>query len=574
RMLAGRAKEFDTLRQPGGLAGFPSRSESPFDAFGTGHSSTSLSAALGFAEADRLSGKNGYSVAVVGDGAFTGGMIHEALNNVRKDLRFIVVLNDNDMSISKSTGRVSRYLTRIRVSRSYRMTKQKTAKALDNMPLIGPRLAKAFRRLKSRLKRRVYAHNYFEDLGFLYLGPCDGHNEALLEKRLREAKERQGPVLLHLKTKKGKGVPEAEKDPVSYHALPVPDNEGTFHRDAGETLCRMAEKDPGVVAVTAAMAEGTGLVPFAEAYPQRFFDVGIAEEHAVTFSAGLAAAGMKPYFAVYSTFLQRGFDQVLHDVALQNLPVRFLIDRAGLAKGDGPTHHGIFDVSFLSSVPGVRVWHPASLKSLENMLEESLTADGPLFIRYENRKDNPDILSAFFEGKEEKADGIRVYGDESPACAFIGYGGCAADALEACRGLREQGVNAAAVLLEKIAPYGETAENIASVLPMPLPIVFMEEGIKQGGAGERLFFALRDGCPGFDPGLYRILAIDGHFAKSEKGKNLKETCRVTAEDGKREMLSLLSHGKQTVNKPENQKKDLPNDEESAKIQSDIRRFAE
>ena len=362
KILTGRAEAFDTLRTPGGLSGFPVRRESPHDPFGTGHSSTSLSAALGFARADALRGEKHFTVAVVGDGAFTGGMIHEALNNCDEKLRLLIVLNDNEMSISRNIGAFARYFSRIRSTGRYGATKRKTRSLLSKLPLVGNGVTRLISAAKKRIKRHVYRNNYFEELGLAYLGPVDGHDEEALERVFREARLRDAASVVHVHTQKGKGYPCAEEDPTAFHGV-SPQTVGekmSFQRVAVRTLTEMAREDGSICAVTAAMGEGTGLSYFEEVFPKRYFDVGIAEEHALTFSAGLAATGLKPYFAVYSTFLQRAYDNLLHDVALQGLPVRILVDRAGLAEGDGATHHGIFDVAFASHVPGISILSPAT----------------------------------------------------------------------------------------------------------------------------------------------------------------------------------------------------------------------
>lgn len=527
KILTGRADAFDTLRQPGGLSGFPVIRESEHDPFGTGHSSTSLSAALGFAEADALLGRESYTVAVIGDGAMTGGMIHEALNNCKKTLRMVIILNDNGMSISRNIGRFSSYLSRIRVARHYRMTKRRAKKLLSHIPLVGKPLSRLISRVKKWLKRQLYVENYFEDLGILYLGPIDGHDLPTLERTLREAKENAGTVLVHVRTKKGKGCPSAEKNPTAYHGVaahsnaPVPFSEegaSSFHKVAADTLCEMAREDESICAVTAAMGEGTGLVAFAEAYPERFFDVGIAEAHALTFSAGLCAAGLKPYFAVYSTFLQRAYDNLLHDAALQGLPVRLLVDRAGIAVSDGATHHGIFDVAYASTIPSVAIWAPASYASLREMMRESVHVKTPLIIRYPNAEESSSLTELFYKNNDFANLGLRLWGDESPSIAIVTYGQIACEAVCAARELQKEGVRVRVILLEKLAPYAESAAALECVLPMDCPLVFLEEGIYRGGAGMQLALAF---VGSRHPA--RVLAIKDTFAVLEgEGTPYKE----------------------------------------------------
>ena len=385
KLITGRRDRFDTLRQSGGLSGFPKRSESPHDCFGTGHSSTSLSAALGFAQSDRLSGSNAYTVCVLGDGAYTGGMIHEALNNCRRDLRLIIIINENEMSISKNIGRFAKTLSHLRSTRGYFRTKNATTSFLGHIPLIGRKLVIFIRRIKMAIKSILYSSNYFENLGLYYLGPVDGNDEAAVERLLQEAKATKHSCVIHLKTQKGKGYAPAETTPSQFHGVSpnktsVPDG-NSFSREMGEHLTKLAEKDKKICAITAAMADGTGLVHFKDAYPDRFFDVGIAEEHAVTFAAGLAANGYRPVVAIYSTFLQRAYDNIIHDVALQGLPVVFCIDRAGLNSADGATHHGIFDVSFLSHIPNLKLYTPITREGLRRSLEAALADGAPCAIR-------------------------------------------------------------------------------------------------------------------------------------------------------------------------------------------------
>lgn len=542
KILTGRAGEFNQLRMPGGLSGFPSRRESVHDAFGTGHSSTALSAALGFAKADALAGRPCYSVAVIGDGATTGGLFHEALNNCDKDLKLIVVLNDNDMSISPNIGLFARYLTRIRLSRGYTGTKRRAKAALDRIPLLGKAISAAFSSIKAFFKRRLYGRNYFEELGFVYLGPIDGNDEAKVEKGLREAKRRGGAVILHLITKKGKGYPPAEQNPVAYHGLSCKTAGGSFHAQMGEMLCDLAEGDKTVCAVTAAMKEGTGLSGFAERFPDRFFDVGIAEAHAATFSAGLAGAGYKPYFAVYSTFLQRAYDSVLHDIALQGLPVRLLIDRAGLSPADGATHHGIFDVSFLNAIPNMTILAPCCYATLGAMLRESLSAVTPLAIRYENREEDKAVVSAFYPDGDFENCGLRTWRVEGAEAVIVSYGAATSRALQAALCLENGGIHCGVMLLEQLKPYVALAKKAQAFLGADVPVVFLEEGIENGGAGMLFLQALRAASPE-NRRKTRLLAIHDHFASPEAPMALLSYCGIATEDCVRTVRQLLDSDK-------------------------------
>lgn len=532
KILTGRAPAFDTLRQAGGLSGFPSIRESAHDPFGTGHSSTSLSAALGFARADALRGDRRFTVAVVGDGAFTGGMIHEALNNCDANLRLLILLNDNEMSISKNIGLFARYFSRIRSSEKYGKTKRKTRSVLSKVPLLGKPITRLLSAMKEFIKRRVYRNNYFEELGLAYLGPVDGHDVDTLERVLREARHRNGVSVVHVHTKKGKGYPEAENDPTVFHGVAPDASLGgtTFHEIAARTLVAMAGEDERICAVTAAMGEGTGLSRFEEAFPDRYFDVGIAEEHALTFSAGLAAAGMKPYFAVYSTFLQRAYDNLLHDVALQGLPVRLLVDRAGLAEGDGATHHGIFDVAFASHVPGISILAPATYGSLCAMLATTADIASPLVIRYPKGGEDARVSRLFYPNGDYENYGVRALGTTSPRAVLIAYGNAVSAALDAVRLLGEQGVRAEMLLVEALAPYDTLAARVATKLPHGVPVFFVEEGIRDGGAGmllgDRLYrIALARGTVL----SYHVLAIDGHFAVPDSPISLRAYAGIDGE---------------------------------------------
>lgn len=512
KLLTGRRDRFDTLRQRGGLSGFTKMAESGYDCFGAGHSSTSVSAAIGFAEAERLHGSEACTVAVLGDGAFTGGMVHEALNNCRQDLRLIIVLNENEMSISKNIGAFSLLIARIRASKGYYRTKRRTARFILKLPVVGRRLFRLIRRIKQSVKNRMYKSNYFEDLGLYYLGPVDGHDRERVERLLQEAKTARQSTVVHIRTVKGKGYPPAEANPGRYHSVPPKSAPKirNFSAEAGELLIGLGRKDGRVCAVTAAMAEGTGLKRFAAAVPERFFDVGIAEEHALTFSAGLAADGMKPYFAVYSSFLQRGYDNLIHDIALQDLPVTVLVDRAGLSGGDGPTHHGIFDVGFLSQIPNIELYTPSCFESLRYAMQYSLTASHPVAIRYPNAGDLPMVRERFFEAGE---------GEHFLRCSFgaglvpdrliITYGRIVTEAMAAADEFNAEGKGfCGVILLERLKPYPITAKQIGALLPTGLKtVVFLEEGIRNGGAGMilRELLPLPDGC------RYCHLAIDDVF---------------------------------------------------------------
>lgn len=498
KILTGRREAFSSLRHGGGLSGFTCRDESEYDCFGAGHSSTSVSAALGFAEADRLSGSDAYTVAVVGDGAFTGGMIHEALNNCDKHLKLIIIINENEMSISKNTGRFANSLAKLRSKPGYFNTKKTTGKIIKKIPLVGKWLFNALKNTKKALKNAVYGSNYFEDIGLYYIGPVDGNDAEQIETVLREAKKLGESVVIHVKTKKGCGYEPAEREPHVYHSVGAArdaKSAKSFSSECGRILCGLAKDNKDITAITAAMSYGTGLEAFRKSYPERFFDVGIAEEHALTFAAGLAAAGKRPIAAIYSTFLQRGFDNIIHDIALQNLPVVMCIDRAGLNHRDGITHNGVFDVAFLSGLPNVRIYTPATFEALERALSEAVNADCPTAVRYPSGGESELVKEEFYK---TAADGCPVVAGGSltddAEVIIVSHGRVAVEAVRAAEILRDKGVSAGCVLLERLTPYGEIAEGIERLVAEHKKLrklVFLEEEIRAGGMGMMLSDELR-----------------------------------------------------------------------------------
>ena len=540
KILTGRRDRFETLRQPGGISGFTKREESEHDCFGTGHSSTSLSAALGFAVSDQLQGKDAYTVVVLGDGAFTGGMIHEALNNCRKNLPLIIILNENEMSISKNIGRFARHLTKMRSKPSYLQTKATTGRIIKKIPLIGNGLFNIIRDLKKSIKNMLYGSNYFEDLGLYYLGPIDGNDEKAVENLLREAKRVGQSCVVHLKTRKGKGYTPAEENPNYYHGLSPADTSKSiktnFSNVFGEELCRLAQQDERICAITAAMSDGTGLELFRERFPDRFFDVGIAEEHAVTFAAGLAANGMRPVVAIYSTFLQRAYDQILHDVALQKLPVVFCVDRAGLNGADGATHHGIFDVAYLSQVPNLVIDTPLTENTLRLSLSQALQRDIPTAIRYPNGCEDDQILTRFYSDKIYESLSCRpdfkVEEIDTIDALIITDGRVVGEAVSAAdRWFAQDGKRAGIVLLERLKPYESAADEIAGLLPEHAArIIFLEEEIRAGGMGMMLADMLsRRYSERMSNKNIHILAPEDTFVIREKNESIYSTAGVSAE---------------------------------------------
>ena len=536
KMLTGRYDRIDTLRQSGGLSGFQKRSESEHDCFGAGHSSTSLSAALGFATADRLNGSDAYTVAVVGDGAYTGGMIHEALNNCRKDLRLIIVLNENEMSISKNIGRFASHLSKLRTSSGYFKTKRATGIFFKKIPLVGNALFNCIKRIKMMFKNALYGSNYFEGMGLTYLGPIDGNDYGAVEKLLIQAKKHNESVIVHIKTQKGKGYVPAEEEPASYHSM-VP-NSATLAKDSfsltmGHELVKMGAENGDICAITAAMSDGTGLEEWRCAYPDRFFDVGIAEEHALTFAAGLAASGKRPVAAIYSTFLQRGYDNIVHDIALQNLPVTLMIDRAGLNPKDGATHHGIFDVSFLSHVPNLKIYTPITYGGLVASMRAALSESAPCAVRYPSGKENAEILEKFYRKGDFENIGIRCdfSSEDKPQALIVTYGRIASEAIRAKELLKDEGIRVGIVLLEMLKPYDITAKMIENIIPKETrAILFLEEEIRSGGAGMNL----TDKMSAFleNRGIkHGILAVDDSFvAVVEQGKSIYGAAGIDREN--------------------------------------------
>lgn len=538
KILTGRKDRFDTLRTTGGLSGFTLRKESEHDPFGAGHSSTSVSAALGFAEADKLSESDAFTVAVLGDGAYTGGMVHEAMNNVRPDLRMILILNENRMSISRNRGAFASYLARVRISERYRRWKGRTKSVLRHIPLLGKPLETFMSAAKEQFKRRFYTLNYFEELGLYYLGPVDGNDPVAVERALGEAKRFGKNVLVHVITKKGKGYEPAERAPEAYHNVAAKQNApDAFHTVFVEELCREAEEDPKIVAITAAMSTGTGLYRFGERFPDRYFDVGIAEEHALTFAAGLAAGGAHPYPVIYSTFLQRAYDNILHDVALQRLPVRMIIDRAGLAVADGATHHGIFDVAFLSEIPGVRILSPMTYGSLLAATRQIRSTEGPVALRYPNASEDAAVVQAFYPAGDYENFGVRTDFDGRADAVFVTYGPLVTRTLAAEALLRAEGISVGTVLLEELAPYDGTAHALLSVLSDADAVLFAEEGIKNGGAAMILKERLTD--LGLPAARMAISAIDDTFASPDTPCDLYASLGLSPECLAGRMRELL-----------------------------------
>ncbi len=528
KLLTGRAKQFDTIRTEGGLSGFPKREESKFDAFNAGHSSTSISAAYGIARGKEVLGNNGSTVAVIGDGALTGGMAYEGLNNAgRYKKNFIVVLNDNEMSISKNVGSMASYLKKVRFKPSYLQAKAKVERVLRKIPVIGNAGSNLIRGVKTKARQFLYQTTIFEDMGFTYYGPLDGHDIVGLIEVFNGAKKIKGPVLVHVVTTKGKGYAKAENQPNVYHGISAFDIETgepksgsiDFSYVFGNKLCQMAKENEKICAITAAMTSGTGLSRFATEFKQRFFDTGIAEEHAVTFAGGLATQGVIPFFAVYSTFLQRGVDQIIHDVAMQKLNVVFCIDRAGLVGEDGETHQGVFDVALLNPIPNLTVYAPTYFHELEIMMEQAVNKNiGAVAIRYP-RGTQPYKPESFVCSKEL----YTLYGNVNANTLIITYGKTFASACTAYENLKKQGIDVAILKLNQIKPLPKSA--IKDTLNYK-EVFFFEEGMAVGGVGEHFLKELNDAC---FKGKYTLTAINDIYVKHAKVDSLLKQLKLDAE---------------------------------------------
>ncbi len=497
KILTGRKEGFDELRSYGGMSGFPKRRENECDCFDTGHSSTSISAGLGIVTANEIMRKKGTVVSVIGDGALSGGMAYEGLNNAARLKRnFIIILNDNNMSISENVGGMSTYLSNLRAGEAYNELKNGVVDVLNKIPAIGGKLVTKIRKTKSSIKQLVIPGMLFEDMGITYLGPVDGHNINQLVKIISEAKKLDHAVLIHVITKKGKGYIPAEKHPSSFHGvepfniqtgLPLTKKEKPTYTDVfAKGIVKLAKEDEAVAAITAAMPDGTGLKKFMQTYPERFFDVGIAEEHAVTYAAGLAAAGMKPYVAIYSSFLQRAYDQILHDVCIQDLPVIFMVDRAGLVGADGETHQGIFDLSYLSNIPNMNIFAPKNRYELAAVIEYSRNFNHPLAIRYP-RGTAYDGLKEFNSPIEYGKSEI-IYKEKD--IALLAVGSMVEVAIEIREALKEKGYSVSLVNARFVKPVDEKLlENLNENHRL---IVTMEENVLNGGFGERVLRITRD----------------------------------------------------------------------------------
>lgn len=487
KLLTGRYDDFSTLRTEGGISGFSRPNESEHDVVYSGHSSVSISTALGIAAANKVSGKKNYAVAVIGDGALTGGLVYEAINNAGRmsDARLIIVLNDNGMSISKNVGHLAKRLAVMRSRSGYYKFKDLAEKAVSKIPFIGRKLADEIFKIKTRVKNALYQSNFFEDFGVTYMGPIDGHNIQQMCDALEGAKVINRPVLVHVNTQKGKGYTPAEENPSAFHGVGpfdaengnLPGSATNFSEKFGEFLYNQAAKDKRICAITAAMSLGTGLKNFSEQYPNRFFDVGIAEEHAVPFALGLAKGNMLPVFVVYSTFLQRCYDQLLHDCALQESKMIIAVDRAGIVGDDGETHNGIYDTAFFNGIPNITVYSPSYYSDLDNAFVNALYhSKGPSVIRYPRGAEpcKPDNYVS-------NGEAFNVFGDDDAEIAIVTYGRIFGEAYKAYTSLKSDGVKVKLIKLNIIVPIPDGA---VSALRGVESVFFFEEGVKSGGVGE------------------------------------------------------------------------------------------
>ena len=512
KILTGRKEQFDTLRKTGGLSGFPKRKESDCDAFDTGHSSTSISAGLGMVRARDLKGENHTVISVIGDGALTGGMAYEALNNAASlKKNFIVVLNDNEMSITKNVGGMSSYLGNIRTAAAYTELKLGVTNVLKKIPKVGEGMVDALHKTKDSLKQFVIPGMLFENMGMTYLGPVDGHNLVQLTKILNEAKRKPGPVLVHVLTEKGRGYEPAVRHPARFHGaapfeietgLPKSNGKANYTDIFSTVMRRFGDREPDVVAVSAAMVPGTGLKRFGNMFPDRLFDVGIAEEHAVTFAAGLALGGLRPVVAIYSSFLQRAVDQILHDVCMQKLPVVFAVDRAGLVGSDGETHHGCFDLSYLSMMPNMTLMAPKNKWELSDMMKFAIKQNGPVAIRYPRGE--------AYDGLEDKREPIEMGKSEllyqGSEIALLAVGSMVKVAQEVYNNLRAKGQKVTLVNMRFVKPLD--TQRLNELAKDHELFVTLEENVKNGGFGEKVLDYFGEQTEG--PKV-RIVAIEDQF---------------------------------------------------------------
>ncbi len=494
KMITGRYNKMETLRKLNGIAGFPKTTESQYDTFNTGHSSTSISAALGMARARDLKKENYYVVAVIGDGALTGGMALEALNDAGSShTNLIVILNDNEMSIGKNVGGISHFLTRVRTRKLYNKSNRYIKRTVSKIPKIGNGIIRFVRRVKYSIKQLIIPNMLFEDFGFKYLGPVDGHNIEDIEEILKKAKDLEGPILIHVLTKKGKGYEPAELNPDKYHSTSAFEIEtgkskkpkkDDYSKIFGKKMIELAKKDEKIVAITAAMADGTGLGEFAKEFPKRIFDVGIAEQHSLTMAAGMAISGLKPVVSIYSSFYQRGYDQVIHDICMQNLPVVMCVDRAGIVGNDGETHQGMFDMAFFNVVPNITIMAPKDFKELEDMLEFAIYLNKPVVIRYPRGGESNNVSFTIHKkvelGNAEIIQSVISTENQKSVC-IIGIGKMVTRAMEVAKILNDNNIDTQVINARFLKPLDEN--TIKEAIENTDYCITIEDGCEFGGLG-------------------------------------------------------------------------------------------
>lgn len=526
KILTGRKKEFETIRQFGGLSGFPKICESEYDSFNTGHSSTSISVATGMARARDILKEDYKVIAVIGDGSLTGGMALEALNDAGSSKTNVtVILNDNEMSISKNVGGIPLYLSKIRTKTGYTRSNRKIKEITNKIPVIGKPIVSFAHYTKQIIKRAVIHNMYFEDIGFTYLGPVDGHNVKKLEDILERSKKIKGPVLIHIITKKGKGYRLAEENPDKFHGISAYNKEtgetkksNNYSKIFGNKLIELAQKDKKIVAVTAAMKDGTGLKEFAEKFPDRFFDVGIAEQHAVGLIAGMAKAGLKPVMPIYSSFLQRGYDQIIHDIALSNIPATICVDRAGVVGNDGETHQGIFDLSFLSSIPNVVIMAPKNFEELEKMLEFGVNLNKPVFIRYPRGGENYQ-----FKKTEKIEYGIAETIVEGTDLSIIAIGNMVGRAKEIADLLPEKSIEI--INTRFLKPLDE--KTILKSIEKTKKAITIEDNVLKGGLGSAVIEAVNKS--GIENIKVKTFGYDDIFVEHGTVKEIEDKYNLSKE---------------------------------------------
>ena len=548
KILTGRNAEFDTLREFGGMSGFPKKSESGADCFETGHSSTSISAAVGMARARDVQGKIYKVVAVIGDGAFTNGMVYEALNDAGRMFGSIVfILNDNGMSISRNVGGMSKYLGKIRTGKSYIRIKKNLKYAIGKIPLIGKFLVRKIQMLKAAFRLLVIPGEWFEELGVKYIGPVDGHDIGEIEKALNKAFYMNRPVILHVITKKGNGYEPAELDPSAYHGVSSREDskckKESYSAAMAQELCYLAEHDASILAVTAAMPAGTGLEKFGLKFPERFFDVGIAEEHAVTMAAGMAAVGMKPYVAIYSTFMQRAYDQLLHDCALQKLHVVIALDRAGISGRDGRTHHGIYDIAYLNSVPGISVCAPCCTEELREMLRISANSEiaGPFVIRYPASDDFAGDMTAVLRNPVLYGKGAVLYRTEEASAKkrvlLLTFGQITGQCIRAAEEIKNQ-CNAVVFHARFLKPLDEAGILQCIRENAPDAIFTAEDGVIDGGFGSKIAVLLQKNQIAAQ---FEMIGVPGESVEHGSIEELRKQLQMDSDGIAKRILHKMDH---------------------------------